>query len=310
VEVYSCSIKGGDFILDRLISDFIEYLQVERGLSANTLVAYEGDLKKLIRYLREQQQLLGIEQCDKHMLSAYIYYLKKNRESPASIARQQASLRSFFKFLCQENRIQTDPTIYLETPKLAKKLPHVLNEEEIDRLLQTPNGLDPLELRDKAMLELIYATGMRVSELVNLKIAQVNMDLAYVRCMGKGSKERIIPVGDLAYESMQRYLAKGRPFLLKNPLEKSLFLNHHGRGMTRQGFWKIIKKRAQEASIDKEITPHTLRHSFATHLLAHGADLRSVQELLGHADIATTQIYTHLTGNRIKEIYQKAHPRA
>lgn len=295
--------------MDRLIRDFIEYLQVERGLSANTLAAYESDLKKFRHYLKEKN-VPGIEQCDKHFLSGYIYHLKKSLDSPASIARQLASLRGFFKFLCMEKRLETDPTIFLETPKLPQKLPHVLSEEEVERLLQVPHGLDPLDLRDKAMLELIYATGMRVSELISLKLAQLNMELAYVRCMGKGSKERIIPMGDLACQSIYLYLAKGRPFLLKDSLEKTLFLNHHGRGMTRQGFWKIIKKRAHEAAIKKEITPHTMRHSFATHLLAHGADLRSVQELLGHADIATTQIYTHLTGNKIKEIYLKTHPRA
>ncbi|HHZ17047.1 MAG TPA: site-specific tyrosine recombinase XerD [Peptococcaceae bacterium] len=295
--------------MDRLIRDFIDYLQVERGLSHNTLAAYGRDLKKLLKYAQEKK-ISSIEQCDKHFLSGYVYFLKKKQESPASIARQMASLRGFFKFLCMEKKLETDPTIYLETPKLPQKLPQVLSVEEVDRLLETPRGLFPLDLRDKAMLELIYATGMRVSELVNLKIAQVNLELAYVRCMGKGSKERIIPMGDLACRSVQLYLAKGRPFLLKNPLEKTLFLNHHGRRMTRQGFWKIIKRRAHEAAIKKEITPHTLRHSFATHMLSNGADLRSVQELLGHADIATTQIYTHLTGNKLKEIYLKAHPRA
>ena len=295
--------------MDELLRNFIEYLQVERGLSNNTLEAYERDLRKFIKYQKEKDNIKFAE-IDKNFLAGYLYFLRKSQASPTSVARQLAALRGFFKFLCMEKQLETDPTVFLETPKLPKKLPRILSEEEVDQLLQTPHGLAPFALRDKAMLELIYATGMRVSELVNLKMSQLNLELAYVRCMGKGSKERIIPMGSLAAESLQFYLDKGRPKLSKNSQELTLFLNHHGKGMTRQGFWGIIKKRALEAGINKEITPHTLRHSFATHLLANGADLRSVQELLGHADVSTTQIYTHLTGKKIKEIYLKTHPRA
>ena len=301
--------KGAIFVVDDLLQEFLIYLQVEKGLAKNTLVAYEHDLKKFISYLKQEKEL-ALNEIDKNFLAAYFYFLRKRGDSPASTARELASLRGFFKFLCMEEYLETNPTIYIETPKLPQKLPRVLSEEEVERLLEIPQGIEPLTLRDKAMLELMYATGMRVSELVNLTIHQLNLDLAYLRCLGKGNKERIIPLGSQAAKSLQVYLQKGRPLLVKNPRETVLFVNHHGRGITRQGFWKIIKKRAREAGIYKEITPHTLRHSFATHLLANGADLRSVQELLGHADVSTTQIYTHLTKNKLREIYLKTHPRA
>jgi integrase/recombinase XerD len=297
------------FILADWIQEFLIYLQVERGLAENTLVAYKRDLEKFSCYLKEKEKL-DLKKVDKNFLAGYFYFLHKKGESSASIARQLASLRSFFKFLCLEEYLETNPTVYLETPKLSQKLPRVLSENEVDKLLETPQGIGPLNLRDKAMLELMYATGMRVSELVNLTVQQLNLDLAYVRCLGKGNKERIIPLGSQAAKSLKVYLQKGRPQLVKNPRETALFVNFHGRGITRQGFWKIIKKRAKEAGINKKITPHTLRHSFATHLLANGADLRSVQELLGHADVSTTQIYTHLTKNKLREIYLQTHPRA
>jgi integrase/recombinase XerD len=301
--------KGAIFVVDDLLQEFLIYLQVEKGLAKNTLVAYEHDLKKFISYLKQAKEL-ALNEIDKNFLAAYFYFLRKRGDSPASTARELASLRGFFKFLCMEEYLETNPTIYIETPKLPQKLPRVLSEEEVERLLEIPQGIAPLTLRDRAMLELMYATGMRVSELVNLTIQQLNLDFAYVRCLGKGNKERIIPLGSQAVKSLQVYLEKGRPLLVKNPRETALFVNHHGRGITRQGFWKIIKQRAREAGIYKEITPHTLRHSFATHLLANGADLRSVQELLGHADVSTTQIYTHLTKNKLREIYLKTHPRA
>jgi|BioPla2DNA2_1021312.scaffolds.fasta_scaffold00020_89 integrase/recombinase XerD len=302
-------IKGAFFVLEDLLQEFLLYLQVEKGLAKNTLLAYERDLKKLILFL-QREKIKEFKDVDKNLLAGYLYFLRKNKEAPASIARQLASVRGFFKFLCMEEYVPIDPTVYLETPKLPQKLPQVLSEEEVDRLLAIPESLNPLILRDKAMLELIYATGMRVSELVNLTVQQINLDLGYVRCLGKGSKERIIPLGSKAAQSLQRYLEKSRPFLVKNPREDHLFLNHHGRGVSRQWFWKIIKKRANDVGINKEITPHTLRHSFATHLLSNGADLRSVQEMLGHTDVSTTQIYTHLTRNKLREIYLKTHPRA
>lgn len=295
--------------MNEQVQEFLIYLQVEKGLAKNTIVSYQHDLMKFILYLK-REEIAEFKDVDKNLLAGYFYFLRKSQESPASTARQLASIRGFFKFLCMEEYLELNPTVYLDTPKLPQKLPHVLSEEDVDRLLETTLGQDPLTLRDNAMLELIYATGMRVSELVNLKVQQVDLDLAYVRCLGKGSKERIIPLGSKAAKSVHYYLEKSRPMLVKNPREDVLFVNHHGQGITRQGFWKIIKKRAQEAGISMEITPHTLRHSFATHLLSNGADLRSVQEMLGHADVATTQIYTHLTKSKLREIYLKTHPRA
>lgn len=295
--------------MDKLLEGFLEYLCVEKGLTANTLVAYRRDLEKFFLYCKNKE-VTNPQSIDRNFLAVYIYVLKRRQDSPATIARQIASLKGYFKFLCLENLIESDPTVNLESPKLEKKLPKVLSMAEVDKLLKTPSGYEPLQLRDKSMLELIYATGLRVSELINLTVKQVNIDLAYVRCMGKGNKERIIPMGSFAAKSIMTYLEKGRPYIIKNPYEDILFLNHHGQRMTRQGFWKIIKKHARTTGISKEITPHTLRHSFATHLLINGADLRSVQELLGHADISTTQIYTHLTNKRLQEVYKQTHPRA
>lgn len=296
-------------ILISMIEEFLIYLRVEKGLAVNTLEAYENDLKKFNTYLKEKR-IVVLEDIEQNLLAGYGYYLRQQGNSPVSIARQLASLRGLFKYLCLEGYLKKDPTIYLETPKLPQKLPQVLSEIEVEKLLAGPQGTQPLVLRDKAMLELMYATGMRVSEVVTLTQANLNLELGYIRCLGKGNRERIIPLGEIALKSLSVYLNKGRPQLIKNPKEKGLFLNCHGRQITRQGFWKIVKKWAQQVGISKEITPHTLRHSFATHLLANGADLRSVQELLGHTDIATTQIYTHLTKNKLREIYLKTHPRA
>jgi integrase/recombinase XerD len=209
-----------------------------------------------------------------------------------------------------ENVVEIDPTINMETPKLAQKLPRVLSIEEVDLLLKEPQEKSPFSVRDKAMLELLYATGMRVSELVNLDLRQVDLENSFVRCIGKGEKERIIPLGSIALHWVKAYLDLARVKLSGVKTTNAIFLNNHGNRLTRQGFWKIIKKHGLAKGIDKEITPHTLRHSFATHLLANGADLRSVQELLGHADVATTQIYTHLTKSRLKEVYESTHPRA
>lgn len=295
--------------MDELLNRFLEYLLIEKGLSANTLDAYKRDLRKFFTYLKAQN-IDSLQVVNKDILAAYLYYQKKISISPSTIARQIAALKGFFRFLCLEDFIESDPTIYLETPKLKKKLPYILTVEEVDTLLQEPQGIEPIQLRDKAMLEVLYATGMRVSEMINLNIKQVHMDMAFVRCIGKGNKERIIPMGSYAAKCVKAYWEKGRPRLIRNPQENTLFINHHGKRMTRQGFWKIIKKHARKAGINKDITPHTLRHSFATHLLANGADLRSVQELLGHADVSTTQIYTHLNKKRLKEVYDQTHPRA
>lgn len=295
--------------MDKLINDFLEYLLVEKGLSRNTLAAYKRDLEKFYGFLKSRQ-VETIHTVDKDMLAAYVFFLRKNNASPATIARELASLKGFYRFLCLERILEADPSIYLETPKLSKKLPRVLSVDEVDSLLTVQRNQKPAELRDKAMLELLYATGMRVSELTGLNLGQIDLELAYVRCIGKGDKERIIPLGSVALQCVRGYLDKGRPLLLKNTKEKALFINFQGKRMTRQGFWKIIKKQAHLNGVNNETTPHTLRHSFATHLLSNGADLRSVQELLGHADVSTTQIYTHLEKSKLKEIFEKTHPRA
>ncbi|MHB8157946.1 MAG: site-specific tyrosine recombinase XerD, partial [Desulfocucumaceae bacterium] len=229
---------------------------------------------------------------------------------PATISRRLAALKSLFRFLINEERIEIDPTENLESPKKTQKLPRVLTTGEVDQLLEQPQTGTVAGLRDKAMLELLYATGIRVSELVDLEKRDISLKEGYIRCLGKGSKERIVPMGDMAVHYMEAYLQRSRVKLIGKANSDALFLNHRGGRITRQGFWKIVKKYASRSNIQKDITPHTLRHSFATHLLENGADLRAVQELLGHADISTTQIYTHLTKKRLKEVYKSSHPRA
>jgi integrase/recombinase XerD len=241
---------------------------------------------------------------------SYLLHLQTQGKATATIARRLAALKAFYQFLVREKRIKNDPTANLESPKLEKRLPKVLTVSEVERLLGQPDLVQPAGIRDRAMLELLYATGIRVSELVSLSLADVSLDMGYIKCEGKGSKERIVPLGTIAIRSCREYLQAARAKLVKERPESALFVNHHGHRLTRQGFWKIVKKYAHDARVDKEITPHTLRHSFATHLLENGADLRSVQEMLGHADISTTQIYTHVTRGHLKEVYARTHPRA
>lgn len=222
-----------------------------------------------------------------------------------------ASVRAFHQFLLREKAADHDPTVHIESPQLERKLPKVLSLEEVETLLNAPRLDNHFGLRDKAMLELLYATGIRVSELIGLNVGDVHLSMGFVRCIGKGNKERIIPLGRTAAKAIDSYLNNGRKkFMSKKSSEEALFLNHHGKRLTRQGFWKILKRLTKEAGIEKELTPHTLRHSFATHLLENGADLRAVQEMLGHADISTTQIYTHVTKTRLKDVYSQFHPRA
>ena len=294
--------------MNNLIHEFINYLSVERGLATNTLESYGRDLRQYSQYLGEDQ--VDLDAVSRSTIINYLVFLQKQGKATATIARRLAALKAFYQFLVREKRIKTDPTANLESPKLEKRLPRVLTVSEVERLLAQPDPSQPAGLRDRGMLELLYATGIRVSELVSLNVEDVNLETGYIRCTGKGSKERIVPLGSLAIKWVQEYLQHGRPKLVKDREEKALFVNHHGNRLTRQGFWKIVKKYAEDARIDKEITPHTLRHSFATHLLENGADLRSVQEMLGHADISTTQIYTHVTKDRLKEVYARTHPRA
>lgn len=292
-----------------LVEEFINYLAVERGLANNTLDSYNRDLKQFKGFL-EKEKIENLQKATRNIIMSYLLFLQKRGRATATVSRHLAALKSFYHFLLREKYIEKDPTANLESPKLEKKLPHVLSVHEVEMLLNQPKAIEPGGLRDKAMLELLYATGIRVSELISLDVDHINLEMGYIRCFGKGSKERIVPVGSFARRCINEYLQKGRVKLIKVNGEQSLFVNQHGKRLTRQGFWKIIKKYARRAGISKEITPHTLRHSFATHLLENGADLRSVQEMLGHADITTTQIYTHLTKGRLREVYTKSHPRA
>lgn len=295
--------------LEKLIDHFIHYLMVERGLAKNTLESYRRDLTVYYQFLKKNNYLPVQETSRTHII-AYLLDLKNKGRATSTLSRNLASIRAFYQYLLRDRYIDKDPSQNLESPKMDKRLPKVLSVEQVDRLLMMPDTNTMAGLRDKAMLELLYATGIRVTELVSLNLTDLNLKMGFVKCFGKGSKERIVPLGQLAVNSIQQYLLYVRNLLLKKTNEEALFLNHHGKRLTRQGFWKIIKKYAKIALIEVEITPHTLRHSFATHLLENGADLRSVQEMLGHADISTTQIYTHLTKVRLKEVYSKTHPRA
>jgi integrase/recombinase XerD len=295
--------------MEGYVNEFIQYLAVERGLAQNTLESYGRDLRQYQTYL-QNGHMDFIKDSNRSTILAYLNNLQIKGRAVSTISRNLAAIKSFYQYLVRERYLEKDPAAHLESPKLEKKLPKILTISEVEELLKQPNTFLPTGLRDKAMLELLYATGIRVSELISLNISDINLDMGYIKCYGKGAKERIVPLGSIAAKCVQDYIGKGRPKLVRTYEEAALFVNHHGNRLTRQGFWKIIKKYAQEASINKEITPHTLRHSFATHLLENGADLRSVQEMLGHADISTTQIYTHVTKNRLKEVYDKAHPRA
>ena len=295
--------------MDRHIKDFINYLAVERGLADNTVTSYALDLKQFKNFCL-QRQIREIKSLNRVIIMNYILDLKKKGRSTATIARQMAALKVFSRYLVDEGWLEQEPTENMESPGVKKKLPAVLDQEDVAKLLEQPRVGNTPGLRDKAMLELMYATGMRVSELLSLDVSHVDCEHGYVRCMGKGSKERIVPVGTMATKYLSEYLRRGRAKIKISANQKALFLNMRGKRLTRQGFWKILKKHARAAGIIIEITPHTLRHSFATHLLENGADLRSVQEMLGHADISTTQIYTHLTDTRLRDEFKKYHPRA
>lgn len=295
--------------MQTMIERFIRYLAIEKGLAPSTLGSYRSDLEDFSDFLQRTGCGDWPETGRRHIV-AYLAHLQKLGRAPATVSRHMASLRSFYQFLSREGLIEVDPTGQLDSPKADKRLPRVLNVEEVERLLAAPEGLTPMALRDRAMLEMLYATGVRVSELVSLNVTDVNLNMGYVKCYGKGSKERIVPLGSAALEAAHAYLTRGRAGLLKNGDPGALFVNHQGKRLSRQGFWKILKKYARTAGIQKAITPHTLRHSFATHLLENGADLRAVQEMLGHADISTTQIYTHVTQTRLKDVYERTHPRA
>ncbi len=290
------------------VEEFINYLAVERGLANNTLLAYRRDLKKYSAYLAKKN-IKDIKMIRREHVTDFMYDQKKKGLSSTSICRGLAAIKMFHRFLVRERFLDQDPTHLVDTPQIWKKIPSVLSSSEVEAMINAAKGKGWQPVRDKAILELFYASGMRVSELLHLKVDDINLELGYVRCMGKGSKERIIPVGRRACEAVGKYCQTARKRLAKDKTVNFLFLSRLGKMISRQSIWKIIKNCAQKAHIKTEIKPHTLRHSFATHLLERGADLRSVQEMLGHSDISTTQIYTHVDKERLKTIHKQFHPR-
>ena len=289
------------------IQEFIDYLHNTRGTSKNTEVSYERDLKKLEQYLTEEGIETG-EQVTSTVLNSYVLYMERRNFAASSISRSIASIRAFFQFLCQKDGWKENPAEKLKAPKIEKKLPDILTVEEVDLLLRQPKGNTAKGIRDKAMLELLYATGIRVSELIGLKVNDINLKLGYLNC-SSGGRERVIPFGTTAKQAVENYMAKSRAQLLGEGKSDFLFLNCSGKSMSRQGFWKVLKGYAASAGIQQDITPHTLRHSFAAHLVQNGADLKSVQEMMGHSDISTTQIYMNMNIHKIRDVYMKAHPR-
>ena len=292
-------------MIDTYINEFTEYLIIDKKYSENTIKAYNNDLKKFKNFIKNKT----INNIDENSIKDYLKYLNKQNNDTKTISHNISTLRSFYKFLLIEKKINKNPMEYIELPKTKKSLPKTLSIEEIDKLLDI-NLTDSFSFRNKAMLELMYSSGLRVSELINVKIHDIDTSNCIIRIMGKGSKERIVPLGDYAIRYIELYLKEYREKLIKKELNDYLFLNNHGNKMTRQGFFKILKALAKEKNIKTEFSPHTLRHSFATHLLNGGADLRSIQEMLGHSDISTTQIYTHVSKEKIKENYNNFHPHA
>jgi len=307
------SIAGGVSSMRKSMEDFLTYMSVEKGASANTVAAYRNDLQQLADFIGSRPGAKGWQSLDRTTIQDFILHLKERGYTETSVARKVAAVRSFFAFLSAEGTIDVNPTEGLTSPRVGKTLPRAISPNEVDELLEQPaRRATPEAKRDRAMLELLYATGMRVTELVSLDITHVNLEprSPYVKCMGKGAKERTIPIHDQALEALVDYLEEGRSLLVRNKDEQALFVNRRGERLTRQGFWLILKGYAKSANLSADITPHTLRHSFATHMLRGGMPLRNVQEMLGHANISTTQVYTHLTSDHVREVYEKAHPRA
>ncbi len=295
-----------DYAEDQLLDQFINQLKVERGLAANTILAYNHDLMGFFEFLKRR----GVSpvQVNQDDLLSFIAE-KKTQLSPRSLVRNLVSIRMFYRFLVTEGKIDSNPARLMGIPKMYRYLPDILSRDEVEAFLLQPDTQTVLGKRDKAILELLYATGLRVTELISLKMTGINLEVGFIRTIGKGSKERIIPMGTKAMDSLKEYLTDSRPSFPKKEEFSYIFLNSRGRPMTRQGLWKIIKSYALKAGITKTVTPHTVRHSFATHLLEGGADLRSIQIMLGHSDISTTQIYTHIARERLKEIHERYHPR-
>ncbi|MBU4009793.1 MAG: site-specific tyrosine recombinase XerD [Proteobacteria bacterium] len=294
--------------IDSLVDQYLNYLVVEKGLSKKTLESYGSDIATYIEFLGKKG-IKEISEADTPTILMHIIALRGEGLKARSRARHLVTLRGFYKFLVREKFITSDPTGVIDLPKSGFYLPNVLTQDEVKSLLSVPDVSKPAGLRDSAMIELLYAAGLRVSELVGLKLFDVNMDACFVRVFGKGSKERIVPIGTYAKEKISEYINTARPIILKNNMSNFLFVGRGGKPLTRQGFWKIIKRYSVLGKITKKITPHSLRHSFATHLLEGGADLRSVQLMLGHVDISTTQIYTHVVRDHLKKVHNQYHPR-
>jgi integrase/recombinase XerD len=292
------------------LQSFIRFLSVERGLSKNTLESYERDLQQFVDYLH-RQGITAWKETSKTNIAGFMSQLKLLGRAAATLSRNLVSIRAFYQYLVRERLVDADPSLFIEAPKLEKKLPKVLSVEEVGKLLDAPHLELVSGVRDKAMLELLYATGIRVSELISMNVDDVHLQLGFIRCMGKGNKERNIPLSSISIRCLTAYIHKDRKKMLKKSAdEEALFIGHLGTRMTRQGFWKILKRYASEMNIESDITPHALRHSFAAHLIENGADLRSVQEMLGHSDISSTQLYVQVTKLKMKDVYNRAHPRA
>ncbi|MBI4726921.1 site-specific tyrosine recombinase XerD [candidate division TA06 bacterium] len=294
--------------MDEALQQYLTHLAVERGLSDNSIQSYDRDIRRYLIFLKTKN-IADLRAVERKVISEFLSLLMGYGLSPVSLSRNISALRGFHRFLASEGTTKSDPTENIETPRLDKKLPEVLDLSEVEQLLAQPDPASRLGLRDKAMLEILYACGLRISELLTLKTSDLFFDQDFIRCFGKGSKERIVPVGRSARHWTEKYRRNSRPALLKKFSAETLFLNNRGRPMSRMGFWKLLKAYAQKAGIKKRVHPHILRHSFATHLLEGGADLRSVQEMLGHADIGTTQIYTHVDREYLKEVHRQFHPR-
>ncbi len=295
--------------MNDIVKDYLHYLVIERGLSENTVKSYRQDIVELVRYLK-QQGITDFKDVDPKTILDYMKYMHDNGKARNSVIRFVSSMKKFFKFLIRYHYVINNPMIKVDTPKQANYLPDVLSTQEVDDLLATPDTTDKYGIRDRAILEVMYATGLRVSELVHLKMDNLHLEMGFIQTIGKGDKERIIPIGSEAIKWINNYISNSRSLLLKRRHCDYLFLNAHGGGLSRQSIWQKIKKYVAIAGIKKRVTPHTLRHSFATHILENGADLRVVQELLGHSDISTTQIYTHISHEHLTKAFDKYHPHA
>ncbi|MDD4689753.1 MAG: site-specific tyrosine recombinase XerD [Eubacteriales bacterium] len=294
--------------MEVLVKDFIYYMENEQKASVNTVQSYKTDIEHFKEFA-EKKRLPSLLNADERFIEAYFRSLKRSGKAPSTISRNAATVRSLYKYAVQSGMIMLNPTTSLKTEKVKKRLPEILTGQEVNKLLGQPTGLDPKGFRDRAALELLYATGVRVSEMIALNVEDVNLESGFITCHGT-KKDRIIPLYDAAIRALKNYLENARPQIVANDEERALLVNRSGTRLTRQGFWKIIKRYREKANIEKDITPHTLRHSFATHLLENGADLKSIQEMMGHSDISSTHIYAEAMNKRIKDVYSNSHPRA